>query len=142
MRLGLSLSGGSSERTFPECVSSAKAWIRVLGSAAVPSAAVGVNAPLGGMEGRGNGEWVDVWRQSTNGCGAAVLGIIIADWVIGAVSEVFFYYKAAEKLWWSVAGGTPPPGGIKLLVSLLGEKEQLIFKFMFKILGCVRGVCC
>lgn len=88
------------------------------------------------------GEWVDVWRQSTNGCGAAILGVIIADWVIGAVSEAFVYYKAAEKLWWSVAGCTPPPGDTKLLVSLPGEKEQLIFKCMFKILGCLRAVCC
>lgn len=33
----------------------------------------------------------DLWRQSTNGCGAVILGVIIADWVIGAVSEVLFY---------------------------------------------------
>lgn len=83
-----------------------------------------------------------MWKQSTNGCGAAMLGVIIADWVIGAVLEVFLYYKTAEKLWWSVAGCTPPLGDTKLLVSLLAEKEQLIFKCMFKILGCLRGVCC
>lgn len=54
------------------------------------------------------GELVDLWRQNAHGCGAAILGVIIADWVIGAVSEVFLYYKAAEELWWSVVGCTPP----------------------------------
>lgn len=88
------------------------------------------------------GELEDLWRQSANGCGAAILGVIMADWVIGAVSEVFSPYKTAEKLWWSVAGCTPPPGDTKVLVSLPAEKEQLIFKCRFKILGCLRGVCC
>ena len=100
----------------------------MLWSAAGLSATVGMNAPLWGLEGWGMGELVDLWRQSANGCEAAILGLIIADWVIGAVLEVFLcYYKAAEKLWWSVAGCTPPPGDTKLLVSLPAEKEQLIF---------------
>lgn len=28
----------------------------------------------------------DLWRQSTDGCGAVILGVIIADGVIGALS--------------------------------------------------------
>lgn len=43
------------------------------------------------------------------------------------------------KLWWSVVGSMPLQETQKLLVSILEEREQLIFKCMFKILGCLGG---
>lgn len=33
----------------------------------------------------------EICGDSTNGCGAVILDVIIADWVIGAVLEVFLY---------------------------------------------------
>lgn len=33
----------------------------------------------------------DLWRQHSNSCGAVILGVIIVDWVIGAVVEVFVH---------------------------------------------------
>ena len=36
------------------------------------------------------GKW-EICGDSTNSCGAVILGVITADWVIGAVVEVFVY---------------------------------------------------
>ena len=100
--LGPSLSGGSSERTLPGLpvvLTSQLGKDLEQSDLTNSSAFLRMNLFLWGLEDWGGGSEVgDLWRQSTNSCRAVILDVIIADWVIGAVSEVFLCSEAAEKL--------------------------------------------
>lgn len=57
--------------------------------------------PWGG-EGQGSGEKWEICGEHCD-CGAERLGVIIADWVIGAASG-FPTFRSRVKFWWSVVG--------------------------------------